>query len=197
MYVFPHPKVERASRPNGRSRQADASETADSKLGRVGIRPLAHGHLPAVGSLPGFLSPAPHQQRRRSGDSCGAGKPRVQSPGASRQTAAWALDPPWVGWHVPDETPRRAGPGGRPIGPVAGGQPQHAAKRSTARGQKFTRRISFARVIVTIIRRSAISPLQNSREPSSQRAIGSATPSGSADRPLLRRRSCANLKPRL
>jgi len=48
-----------------------------------------------------------------------------------------------------------------------------------------------------LTQRSAISPPQNSREPSPQRAIGSATPTSCADRPLLRRRSCANLNPRL
>jgi putative transposase len=44
---------------------------------------------------------------------------------------------------------------------------------------------------------SVISPPRPSREPSPQRAIGCATPTSSADRPLLRRRSCANLNPRL
>jgi putative transposase len=44
---------------------------------------------------------------------------------------------------------------------------------------------------------SVISPPRPSREPSPQRAIGCATPTSSADRPLLRQRSCANLNPRL
>jgi putative transposase len=44
---------------------------------------------------------------------------------------------------------------------------------------------------------SVISPPRPSREPSPQRAIGCAIPTSSADRPLLRRRSCANLNPRL
>jgi putative transposase len=48
-----------------------------------------------------------------------------------------------------------------------------------------------------LTRHSAISPPRPSREPSPQRAIGCATPTSSADRPLLRRRSCANLNPRL
>ena len=37
----------------------------------------------------------------------------------------------------------------------------------------------------------------DSREPSPQRATGSAIPTSCANRPLLRRRSCANLNPRL
>ena len=48
-----------------------------------------------------------------------------------------------------------------------------------------------------LTQRSGISPPQNSREPSPQRAIGSATPTSCADHPLLRRRPCAKLNPRL
>jgi putative transposase len=40
-------------------------------------------------------------------------------------------------------------------------------------------------------------PLHTIRSASPQRASGCATPTSSADRPLLRRRSCANLNPSL
>ena len=60
----------------------------------------------------------------------GPGKPpRSGRPARSRQHAAWALDPPWVGWHVPEETPRRARPAEGRRGPVAGWvSRQHAAR---------------------------------------------------------------------
>ena len=69
--------------------------------------------------------------------SCSTGEAAAQSgrAGRSRQHAARALDPQWVGWHVPEETPRRAEPGEGRRGPVAGHSRQHAAKRSTAGGR--------------------------------------------------------------
>jgi hypothetical protein len=49
--------------------------------------------------------------------------PRSSRPARSHQHAARALDPPWVGWHVPEETPRRAEPGEGRRGPVARAEP--------------------------------------------------------------------------
>jgi hypothetical protein len=60
--------------------------------------------------------------------------PRSGRPARSRQHAARALDPRWVGWHMSEETPRRAGPreGGWVRSP---GLRRQVGKRSTARGQ--------------------------------------------------------------